>query len=338
MSSSGWGRALLAWYDASRRKLPWREEPTPYRVWVSEIMLQQTQVAAVLPHYERFLRRFPTVSSIARAPEHEVLRHWAGLGYYSRARNLREAARVVVARHGGELPGDAEKVRSLPGIGRYTAGAILSIAFGRPEPLVDGNVARVFARRFALKGDPKSPAFTKRAWELAAEALDRGRPGDWNQALMELGALVCVPESPSCPSCPIARWCEARRLGLQGSLPERTPKKATVGLAWKALWIQRGGRFLLWRRSEDERFLPGHWALPEDRHLRAAAEPGERLGSVRHTITRHRIRVDVVQAALSGKPPAAARWASDAEADRLLVSSLWRKAFRTARAAARTAA
>ncbi|MBI5202428.1 MAG: A/G-specific adenine glycosylase [Elusimicrobia bacterium] len=325
-----WRAALLAWYDENRRTLPWRERPTPYRVWISEIMLQQTQVNTVLPYYERFLSRFPDVSALADAPEPEVLKLWAGLGYYSRARNLREAARRVVADHGGRFPDTPEAVLALPGIGRYTAGAILSIAFGKPEPLADGNVARVFARRFALRGDVKSPALLKRVWELAGSAVDRERPGDWNQALMELGALVCVPETPRCADCPLTRWCEAKKKGLEELLPERTEKRAPIDLEWKALWIERGGKVLLWRRADDERFLPGHWALPEARHLKA--ELGTRLGTVRHSITHHRIRVKVL-AAETKASPSNARWVPVGETDELLVSSLWKKAVRTARAA-----
>ncbi|MBI4346425.1 MAG: A/G-specific adenine glycosylase [Elusimicrobia bacterium] len=332
-----WRKALLAWYDRSRRRLPWRERPTPYRVWVSEIMLQQTQVATVLPYYERFLARFPTVSALADAPESEVLGLWAGLGYYSRARNLREAARRVWADHGGRFPDDPDAVRALPGIGPYTAGAILSIAFGKPEALVDGNVARVFARLFHLRGDAKSPTLLKRAWELARVHVHKRRPGDWNQALMELGALVCVPETPRCADCPVARWCEARRLGLEESLPERARSRAPVDLAWKAFWIERGGRVLLWRRAEDERFLPGHWSLPEARHLGGAATAGARLGTVRHTITHHRIKVEVLAATVT-RAPEPARWVEGDEADGLLVSSLWKKALRTARAGAPKAA
>lgn len=317
---------MLAWYDRSRRRLPWRERPTPYRVWVSEIMLQQTQVATVLPYYARFLRRFPSVSSLARAPEPEVLKLWAGLGYYSRARNLREAARRIVSLHGGRFPDDPRAISALPGIGRYTTGAVLSIAFGVPAPLVDGNVARVFARRFALRGDPKSTAFLERVWELAGGAVHRGRPGDWNQALMELGALVCVPETPRCADCPVAGWCEARRRGLAERLPERAERRAPVELAWRALWIERKGRVLLWRRGEAERFLPGHWALPEPRHLGGRAKALAPLGTVRHSITHHRISVALSSGELTGDAPPAARWVPRSKLDDFLVSSLWRKA------------
>ncbi|MBI4425430.1 MAG: A/G-specific adenine glycosylase [Elusimicrobia bacterium] len=321
-----WGAALLRWYDAERRRLPWRERPTPYRVWLSEIMLQQTQVSTVLPYYRRFLRRFPSIAGLAGAREPEVLRLWAGLGYYSRARNLLAAARKIVSFHGGRFPEGFDQVLALPGVGRYTAGAILSIAFGKAVPLVDGNVARVFSRLFALRGAPRSGPFLKQVWELAGAAVPAARPGDWNQALMELGALVCAPETPRCADCPVSRWCEARRLGLQEELPESAPGKAPIDLAWSALWIEREGRVLLWRRSGAERFLPGHWALPEQRHLGRAATIGESLGRVRHTITHHRIVVDVRSAALSRPAPKPARWVPRAEVADRLVSSLWRKA------------
>ena len=320
--------SLLVWYARHRRRLPWRDKPTPYRVWVSEIMLQQTQVAAVLPYYRRFLRRFPSLRALASASEPEVLKHWAGLGYYSRARNLLAAARQVVRDHRGRLPSEAEALLALPGIGRYTAGAIASIAFGKPAPLVDGNVARVLSRLYAVRGKPKSVRFQERVWKIAEQALARSSPGDWNQALMELGALVCVPENPRCAECPLSRRCLARKRGLQERLPERGKKRTPVGLQWRALWIENGSpsRVLLWRRDEQERFLPGQWSLPEPRHLGAAAEALSRLGSVRHAITHHRITVDVWRARLTSPAPRGSRWIPRRSMNDRLVSSLWRKA------------
>lgn len=317
---------LLRWYDAHKRPLPWRRDTDPYRVWLSEVMLQQTTVAAVIPYYERFLRRYPTVKALAAAKEPDVMRLWAGLGYYSRARNLLAAARKVVAEHGGAFPGTAEGLRTLPGVGRYTAGAVSSIAFGLPEPLVDGNVNRVFARLYARKEDVKSPAFQTWAWETAARLIDPKRPGDWNQALMELGATVCHPQGPECGRCPLARSCAAKAKGLQESLPMAAPKRATVPLAWTALLARRGGKVLLWKRADDERFLPGHWALPEDRHLPAAAR-GPLVRRVSHSITHHRISVAVHEAAPPSRVPPAGRWVPAAAAAELLVSSLWRKAL-----------
>ena len=189
-------RDLMRWYGRAKRDLPWRKDPTPYRVWVSEIMLQQTTVAAVTPKYESFLRRFPSLSSLASSGEDEVLKHWAGLGYYSRARNLRRAAITIEDVYGGIFPSEFDPVLALPGIGRYTAGAILSIAFRKPFPLVDGNVIRVFSRLFGMKGRAKDAAFVKKMWPLAERLLPQVDPGDWNQALMELGATVCTPDSP----------------------------------------------------------------------------------------------------------------------------------------------
>lgn len=330
---------LLAWYGANRRRMPWRESPSPYRTWVSEIMLQQTQVATVIPYFERFMERFPDVQALAAAPEEDVLRHWAGLGYYSRARNLQKAAKKVVAELGGRLPEDAEGLRKLPGVGPYTAAAVASIAFGRPEELVDGNVARVLARLFAVRGDAKSPPVQRRLWDIARLLMKGGpgegavsRPGDWNQALMELGALVCLPspEKPLCGGCPLGAECRALARGLQARLPGGGRKPAPVALAWTALLARRAGRTLLWRRDESERFLRGHWGLPEDRHLKAA-RPGRVLATVRHSITHHRITLTVREASISGAPlPPQARWVRDGELEDFLVSSLWRKAIRPA--------
>ncbi|PIR15520.1 MAG: A/G-specific adenine glycosylase, partial [Elusimicrobia bacterium CG11_big_fil_rev_8_21_14_0_20_64_6] len=240
---------LLRWYAKAKRDLPWRRNPSPYRVWISEIMLQQTTVAAVTPKYEAFLRRFPTLASLACSTEDEVLKHWAGLGYYSRARNLRRAALTVVADHDGDFPSEFEAALALPGIGRYTAGAILSIAFKKPHPLVDGNVIRVFSRLFGLKGRAKDPAFVKKMWPLAERLLPRTKPGDWNQALMELGATVCSPDSPSCGACPVARHCVAFRKDLQEELPQPEATREPIPVRWTCLWIEKNRKVLLWRRS-----------------------------------------------------------------------------------------
>ena len=322
---------LLAWYDAKRRKLPWRENPTPYRVWISEIMLQQTQVATVVPYFERFLARFPDIASLARAREGELMKFWAGLGYYSRARNLHRASRELRDRHGGRLPAQPEALLRLPGIGRYTAAAVASLAFGKPEALVDGHVARVFARFFALRGALRERAMEEKLWAIARRSLDAARPGDWNQALMELGARVCLPapERPLCGECPISRDCAARRRGLVAMLPEPGPAAPPVALAWTALRVERDGKLLLWRRAPEERFLPGHWGLPEARHL-PKTRPGRILGTVGHSITHHRIALAVREARWeSGPLPPQARWVARGRAESRLVSSLWLKALRT---------
>ena len=216
---------LLDWYDASARVLPWRSEPTPYRVWVSEIMLQQTRVEAAKPYFLRFVEALPDIPALAACPEEALLKLWEGLGYYSRVRNLQKAARLVVERYGGELPASFEALRSLPGIGDYTAGAIASIAFGLARPAVDGNVLRVVSRLTASRRDIADPAL-KPAVGAEIAAILPARPGDFNQALMELGACICLPNGePLCGGCPLGGICRARELGIQGSLPVKAPKK-----------------------------------------------------------------------------------------------------------------
>ncbi|HSM59782.1 MAG TPA: A/G-specific adenine glycosylase, partial [Longimicrobiales bacterium] len=206
--------ALLDHYDRTRRRLPWRGQTDPYRIWVSEVMLQQTRVDTVIPYYRRWMARFPDVDSLATASEDEVLLAWEGLGYYRRARHLHAGAAWVRDRHDGRVPDSVEELRRIPGVGEYTAGAVASIAFGEPAPAVDGNVRRVLARLF----DEPAPT---RAWlrDRAGHLVDPGRPGDWNQALMDLGAAVCTPRSPSCGACPVARWCAARAAGTQAERP-----------------------------------------------------------------------------------------------------------------------
>jgi A/G-specific adenine glycosylase len=237
---------LREWFHKFQRDLPWRRNKDPYRIWLSEIMLQQTRVAAVIPFYDRFLEHFPTIRALASAPEAEVLRLWAGLGYYSRARNLQSAAREIVAKHGGEFPRSAEHALALPGIGSYTAAAILSIAFGERHAVLDGNVARVIARLGAVHGDLREGARWQ-ALQAAADALlAPDAPSDWNQAMMELGAMICTPKSPQCLLCPVAEFCRARQLGLTGVIPEKRKKRATeeVELA-AAVFIDTQGRTLL---------------------------------------------------------------------------------------------
>jgi A/G-specific adenine glycosylase len=310
--------------------MPWRREVTPYRTWVSEIMLQQTTVAAVTPKYEAFVARFSGVSALAAATEDEVLRHWAGLGYYSRARNLRRAAQEIMARHGGEFPAAFDEVLALPGIGRYTAGAILSIAFEKAYPVVDGNVIRVFSRLFELSGRPKDPAFAKKIWEKAETLVPKNNPGDWNQALMELGATVCTPESPSCGTCPVSKFCVAYKKDIVDRLPIPDQRRAPVPVRWTCLWIVRGGKLLIWRRSEKERLLKNLWGLPEAGKVSALA--GRKRGQVSHTITHHALTVELREAALAdgAKLPAEAKWVPLSKARHFLVSSLWLKCLRAA--------
>src|SRR5260221_4803773 len=221
---------LLEWFRAYQRDLPWRKNRDPYRIWISEIMLQQTRVAAVIPYYEKFLACFPDVKSLAAAPQEEVLRLWSGLGYYSRARNLHKAAQQIVTKHGGKFPRHREEVLSLAGIGEYTAAAILSIAFDEKHAVLDGNVARVLARLEAIRGDLREPNRWRNLQITASRLLAGESPGDSNQAMMELGATLCTPRAPQCLLCPIAQFCEARKLGIAESLPEKRKKRATVAV------------------------------------------------------------------------------------------------------------
>src|SRR5208282_3990217 len=198
---------LLGWFRAHRRELPWRASRNPYRVWVAEVMLQQTRIAAVLPYYDRFLKKFPSVEALAHGREHEVLKLWSGLGYYSRARNLHRAAKEIVARHSSKFPRALDAALALPGIGRYTAAAVLSIGYDVPLAVLDGNVARVLSRLGAIRGDLRAPHRWRRLSRMAQQLLAQRAPGDWNQALMELGETICTPQTPRCPACPVSRWC-----------------------------------------------------------------------------------------------------------------------------------
>jgi A/G-specific adenine glycosylase len=219
---------LLTWFAHSKRDLPWRRSKDPYRIWLSEIMLQQTRVAAAIPYYKRFLTNFPTIQSLAHAPQEEVLRSWSGLGYYSRARNLRSAAQKIVANHHGNFPANEPDALALPGIGKYTSAAILSIAHNQKLAVLDGNVARVIARLFAIRGDLRTTARWKQLQTIASKLLAPKFPGDWNQAMMELGATVCTPRSPQCLLCPVNQFCQARKQGLIDAIPEKRKKRAPV--------------------------------------------------------------------------------------------------------------
>jgi A/G-specific adenine glycosylase len=244
--------ALLRWFAAHRRPLPWRRNLDPYRIWISEIMLQQTRVGAVLEHYAEFLRRFPDVKTLAAAGLQDVLAAWSGLGYYRRARALHRAARIVVRQHGGHLPGNADALQSLPGIGRYTAAAIASIAFYKPCAVVDGNVERVLRRLLGWRTQPLS-----RIWNAAQQLLSRRSPGNFNQAMMELGALVCLPVSPRCEACPVRRQCATRGPLQRPARPPRQTAEITYGLA------ARDDRIYLVRRGRRESLMPGMWELPQ---------------------------------------------------------------------------
>ena len=254
--------AILAWYDADHRTMPWRSEPTPWRVWVSEIMLQQTRVESVIPYFHRFLARFPTPKALAAAPLDEVLGLWAGLGYYSRARNLHAAAQQVVAQHQGQIPNDPDAFLALKGVGRYTCGAVMSIAFGRDEPVLDGNVMRVLCRVDHVEVNPRTSATQRQLWARSAALVKGERPGDFNQALMELGAVICTPKQPQCGRCPIHMACGAYQMGDAERLPIRPKRKARpreVRIAGLSRDAQ--GRIWLVRRPL-KGLLAGLWELP----------------------------------------------------------------------------
>jgi A/G-specific adenine glycosylase len=302
-------RALLAWYRAERRDLPWRRTRDPYAIWVSETMLQQTRVEAVIPYYERFLARFPDVGALAGADLDDVLSLWAGLGYYSRARNLKRAAEQVVTRFAGRLPDGVDMLRELPGVGRYTAGAIASIAFDHPAPIVDGNVARVLARLVGLREPIESSAVKARLWEEAERLAEGPAPGDLNQALMELGARICIPRAPRCDQCPVSRFCDARAAGDAESLPVRAPKRAPKVKYAVAALVLRGGKALAVQRPE-KGLLGGLWELPggetparrrgpatvaELLRARTGLAVGgiERLGDVEHVFTHRTMHLRV---------------------------------------------
>jgi A/G-specific adenine glycosylase len=265
-------RALLSWWEGHRADWPWRESADPYRVWLSEVMLQQTQRATVVPYYTRWMALFPTVAALAEAPLEAVLKAWEGLGYYSRARNLHRAAQEVVARHGGELPRTPEALRTLPGIGRYSAGAIASIAFNLPEPVVDGNVMRVLTRLTDCADDIGRSATQRHLWQLATTLVPADRPGDWNQALMELGQQVCKSAEPECAACPLRFACLAHRNVTQAARPVRTPRRAIPHYDVAAGVIYRDdGRFLIAQRPVNG-LLGGLWEFPGGKQ-----EPGEAL-------------------------------------------------------------
>jgi A/G-specific adenine glycosylase len=305
------GAALLAWYDGHRRSLPWRGTRDPYRIWIAEVMLQQTQVKAVIPYYESFIGRFPTVEALAAASLDEVLARWSGLGYYRRARQLYAAAREVVGR--GGFPTAASALLELPGIGAYTAAAIASMAFGEAVPVLDGNVERVLSRRLGLDRDPKKAASRQRLLAAGARLLDAERPGDSNQALMELGATICRPRSPECSRCPLAEGCRARLTGEPERFPRPRRRRAVERTDLAVAVARQGDRSLLFRRPEGGGLLAGIWELPNVplRGALAAIEKafGRKYGGrwrldpatdrVRHGITHHALVLHVHPACFS---------------------------------------
>jgi len=312
---------LLGWYDAGHRDLPWRRTRDPYRIWVSEIMLQQTRAEAVIPYYERFLKRFPRLASLARASEADVLKCWSGLGYYTRARHLHQAAR----RMGGAFPAGYEALRDLPGVGDYTAAAIASIAFGEAHAAVDGNALRVIARLTNDAADIGAGRTRTRFRAIAGGWLDRRRPGDFNQALMELGATVCVPRAPHCGRCPLAALCAARREGRAGQLPVKLRRQAPVKATEALVIVKRRGRILMWQRAAGSGRLAGFWELPSLSQLPQLRAPRV-IGVFRHTITHHHYEV-TVHVGSGARAVSPLRWVPIATLESLLLSTVARKAF-----------
>jgi len=308
-------RDLLCWFDQHKRDLPWRRNRDPYRVWLSEIMLQQTRVAAVLEHYQRFVRRFPTVERLAAARESSVLAAWSGLGYYRRARMLHAAAKKIVRERSGKLPTDAAQWRTLPGIGRYTAAAIASIAFNQPVGVVDGNVERVLQRLLGKRVDGE------RLWKTADGLLCHERPGDFNQALMELGATLCLPRRPKCLLCPVSEWC-ATRGELRSTRQIAPQNKRAIHYALDC----RNGSVSLIKRDQTATLMPGMWELPE---LPAANESIKPLLTLRHSITVTDFVVRVVQCELPER--ADGHWIPRSRLERLPLTGLTRKILRAAK-------
>ncbi|HKV24073.1 MAG TPA: A/G-specific adenine glycosylase [Candidatus Acidoferrum sp.] len=322
-------RSLLNWFREFRRDLPWRRTKDPYLVWVSEIMLQQTRVAAVIPYFQRFVQRFPNVRALAEAPPDEVLRYWSGLGYYSRARNLHRAAQKIAELHDGTFPPQEADLRALPGIGNYTAAAVCSIAFGAKRAVLDGNVARVLARLGAIRGNVREVGRWQRLAKQAQALLDPITPGDWNQSMMELGAIVCTPRAPQCLLCPVAKFCEARKSGAPDAFPEKQKKRESVEVILAAAVVQTpSGKTLLLppppkknaqRAPEDVATLvSGLWHFPTvavrgkaqdelqsyllrltSQHSTIRSEP---LNKVRHSVTYRKVVVLPFRIALASEP------------------------------------
>ena len=319
------GRSLLAWFDQHKRDLPWRRARDPYAIWVSEIMLQQTRVAAVLEHYARWIERLPTVAALARAEETEVLALWSGLGYYRRARMLHRAAQVVVAEHEGMLPRTAAALRALPGIGEYTSAAIASIAFGEAVAVVDGNVERVVSRLHALTlpGNASAAGLARAIRESAASLLSPVRPGDSNQAMMELGATVCLPKAPMCLHCPVQPWCRTRGEHAVRARKPQQARRAAYALATRAA----GEQVLLRQRDVDASLMAGMWELPElGAELVELADP---VLTLKHaiTVTNYTVSIFTLSGAEAARLPGT-EWQPVDALPQLALTGLARKALR----------
>ncbi len=320
---------LLRWFDHNKRDLPWRRTRDPYRIWLTEIMLQQTRVPTVIPYYQRFLRALPMVRKLARARLNSVLRLWAGLGYYARARNLHAAAKTIARKHNGRFPSDLQAALALPGIGPYTARAILSIAYGKPVAVVDGNVARVLVRLFNLRrADPNDRAALQ---PLADQLVDPRRPGDFNQALMELGSTLCLPRAPRCTACPLEKLCAARRAGVERSLGLRRTRRLQPTTTLSVVVARRNGRVLLVR--EPHGLFSGLWhfpystrANPKTLARQLAASKLRYVDTLEHEMTARHLVLRVYQAAANGAAaPPGSRWVRCQDIPRLGVGAATRK-------------
>jgi A/G-specific adenine glycosylase len=340
---------LLRWFRRHARPLPWRANRDPYSIWVSEIMLQQTQVATVIPFFRRFLESFPTIETLARASQEDVLRHWEGLGYYRRARDLHRAAQILTAEHRGRLPDDPGLLGRLPGFGRYTVGAVLSQAYDRPLPILEANSRRVLCRLFALRTDPRRGPGLKRLWKLAQALLPSHNAGEFNQALMELGALRCSPRSPECPACPLKEHCQARQRGLQEAIPVRARLRRHEDVEEVGVVVRRGRRVLVVQRPPNGRWA-SLWEFPHaplrdgETHRQAAVRllnestgiavyPGKEIVTLRHGITRYRITLVCLAAArrrgrFHSGVYSQGRWVEPAELLRYPVSAPQRRLVR----------
>ncbi|MCA9136941.1 MAG: A/G-specific adenine glycosylase [Planctomycetales bacterium] len=311
-------RKLLAWFTSHAREMPWRSDPTPYRVWVSEIMLQQTQVATVLPYYERWMKSFPSVAHLADADEAELMRHWEGLGYYRRVRSMHAAAKKIVQDHGGIFPLNYEDVLALPGVGRYTAGAVLSISTDAKLPVLEGNTQRVYSRWIGLRDSPTEKEANKLLWELAEKILPRRGSGQLNQAAMELGSLVCLPRNPDCDSCPVRGHCRTNELGLQDLIPgkiKRIQYEDRTEFALILMNRKQGVDRYLARPLPDGGRWAGLWDFPRctepatesvdaaaawlSEQLDTVVAPGPQLKTIRHAVTKYRISLHIHQVSLA---------------------------------------
>lgn len=341
-------RLLLTWFGRSQRDLPWRKEYRPYEIWISEIMLQQTQVKTMLPYFHRWIARFPDVRAVARAREEELLKHWEGLGYYSRVKNIRRTAEIIVRDHGGMFPVEHRTILSLPGIGPYTAGAISSIAFNEDRPLVDGNVERIFARLFDLDKPVKEKASRKFIWSMAEELLPAGRARQFNQALMDLGATICLPRRASCEKCPLRGFCESRRAGTVDARPVNGRRKNTVAIEVAVGILLRRGRVLIQKRPPSG-LMPNLWEFPGGKILPGESPEQalvrefreelelevlcrERIASIKHSYTSFKVSLHAFKCAPArpGQKPVLhsaveARWIPVAELERFAFPAANRK-------------